>query len=260
MQFSKRFFAVALIAVACCWAPAGQAEDTEAGLKSQNDQPQVCHNPGNAFEVLYIGNSITKHGVDAMTIQNLGWGHVSGMAASSPETDYVAKLDKKLQTVVNRPVIACYHNYGGSGKIAQRLSAMSEVAYLRPDLVVIQLGEHETIGGDLQTVADDYRKLLRAAKALSGSPKVIAIGTWCPIECAKPRKKKLWVVEMDEVMAKVAAEEGVPFSSIFDIGGRPDASGTGTSEGLRWHPNDVGHALYADRLFSLYMSLVTAKK
>lgn len=258
MRFSQQVILAVSLALALSGCVSDRASNSEAPLKSQLDQPGVCKKLDDEFEVLYIGNSITRHGFNEATIKNLGWGHVSGMAASSAGTDFVALLDKKLEAFLNRRVVACYHDYGGAGKISDRLAAMDQVKGFRPDLVVIQLGEHEKDSDTLDRIGRDYRELLQASKAFPGSPSVIAVGSWCG-ECAKPREHKLWLVKLEEVMARVAAEEGVPFSSVFDIAARPDASGTGTSEGVRWHPNDVGHALYADRFFQLYLSTLSGK-
>jgi hypothetical protein len=53
-------------------------------------------------------------------------------------------------------------------------------------------------------------------------------------------------------MREVCAHRRIPFISIQEAGDDPACSGTGTSAGVRRHPNDRGHSEYAQRLWLLY--------
>lgn len=225
-----------------------------AAGQSLLDQPAECdtENAG-SYRVLFIGDSITRHGFNAVTTQKLGWSHLSGMAASNPENDYVTILTQKISANRKQPVIACFHTYGGSGEVSQRLAAMDQVSGTKPDLVVIQLGEHEKEQHGQSKLAIDYKKLIQAVKNIKSSPNVIAIGPWSLVPRSPTGNYIGWPGVVDETMQSVAFFENVPYASVGDISALPEASGWGTSDGVKWHPNDLGHALYAERAFRLYL-------
>lgn len=210
---------------------------------------------GKAYRILFIGDSITVHGFDDWTIQNLGWSHLSGMAASSRQSDYVSLLSSKISRAREQATVACYHTAGGSGAVAQRLQAISTVTPTSPNLVVIQLGEHEDPTQGAQRLHDDYKKLIEAVRAMPSKPSVIAVGPWSLTLQDSAGRYNGWTGVVDQTMAAVAAEERAPYASVADIAAIPTAHGIGTSEGVRWHPNDYGQSLYAERLFALYQRL-----
>jgi len=202
------------------------------------------------FKVLLIGNSITRHGVSEKTVSELKWSHVSGMAASSEEADYAHLLAKKLGSAMpGRNVKLFYHNGGGGGAIRQRLSAVGEVSGLRPDLVVIQLGEHEAEGGDGDALYSDYKMLIKAFDAQRPRPLVICTGLWDPDQA--PRYGG-WRLMVENIMKQASREVGVPFVSVEDLAVDPACHGAGSHDGVRWHPNDKGHRGYAERIFAAW--------
>jgi lysophospholipase L1-like esterase len=224
-----------------------------ATLPSQLDTVQDCApDDGRSFRILFIGDSITLHGFNDWTIQHLGWSHLSGMAASSRQSDYANLLSKKISGFRGLPTVVCYHTAGGNGAVAQRLQALDRVISTEPNLVVIQLGEHEDPAQGAQRLYEDYKKLIQAVRAMRSKPSVIAVGPWSLSVQDNAGRYKGWIGVVDQTMQAVAAQERVPYASVADIAGIRAAHGTGISEGVRWHPNDYGQSLYAERLFTLY--------
>ncbi|PYY72555.1 hypothetical protein CRX42_00560 [Pseudomonas jessenii] len=224
-----------------------------ATLLSQLDPVLNCGpDDGQAYRILFIGDSITLHGFNDWTIQHLGWSHLSGMAASSRQSDYASLLSSKISGARGQPTVACYHTAGGNGTVAQRLQALGTVISTEPNLVVIQLGEHEEPARGAQRLYEDYKKLIDAVRAMPSQPSVIAVGPWSLTLQDSAGHYNGWTGVVDQTMAAVAAQERAPYASVADIAAIPAAHGAGTSEGVRWHPNDYGQRLYAERLFALY--------
>lgn len=242
---------IAAIAVGCF--PVFAAE------QSQLDQHQRCPNTPGAYRVLFIGDSITLHGTSKGIAQSLGWTHVSGMAASAPGKDYVSGLVTRISNKRKQKVVACFHTYGGSGKARERLDAMDKVSSTNPDLVIVQLGEHEKEADGEQALSDAYSGLLRASKAFPNNPIVLAVGPWSGAMKSPTGEYAGWAGVVDATMSRKAAELKVPYSSVRDISFIAETKGWGSSDGVKWHPNDIGHSLYAERIYRMYLGAEAAR-
>lgn len=226
---------------------------------SQLDAVMPCDTENvKAYRILFVGDSITLHGFDETTRKNLGWSHASGMAASSRQSDYVNILSREISEAREQPTVVCYHTAGGSGTVDQRLRALGSVINTHPNLVVIQLGEHEDTRSGIDILEENYRKLITALRQLDSRPSIIAVGPWSLSRQDGLGRYSSWSGEVDRVMASVSSEEHVPYSSVADIAALPLAHGDGSSDGVRWHPNDYGHSLYAKRLFFLYQQAASS--
>lgn len=224
--------------------------------QSQLDQHVKCpESSDKTYRVLFVGDSITRHAFNKDTIRDLGWSHTSGMGASSAKTDYVNQLVSMIAKDRNQYVVKCYHTYGGSGSVADRIAGLPMVADTKPDLVVLQLGEHDDATTDPVLFHRQYATLVRQARAMSSKPKVIALGPWslAPLDAKGKYTDKTAAV--DHEMYIVALEESLQYMSVMDFAAIPEAHGWGKSEGVKWHPNDLGHAMYAARLFRLYKAV-----
>ena len=99
------------LVVAQCLAGAGYGQafnsvDSTHNLNYFNDRPM----PTNAYRVLFVGDSLTYHG----QTPNL-WNYDSGMAASSPEKDFVHLVTKHLQEKLGTRPVEILINNGGNG-------------------------------------------------------------------------------------------------------------------------------------------------
>ena len=251
MKVIIRLLVGSVLALGCSFLTAAPLSQLDA--VTQCDTKNV-----KAYRILFVGDSITLHGFDETTKKNLGWSHKSGMAASSRQSDYVSILSREISDARKQPTAVCYHNAGASGSVDQRLRALGSVINTRPNLVVIQLGEHEDIRDGVGNLEENYRKLITALRRLDSRPSIIAVGPWSLSRQDGLGHYSGWPREVDRVMALVSSEEHVPYSSVADIAALPLAHGAGSSDGVRWHPNDYGHALYAKRLFSLYQQAASS--
>ncbi|RRJ98261.1 SGNH/GDSL hydrolase family protein [Opitutaceae bacterium TAV4] len=215
--------------------------------------------------MLCIGDSITRHGASERTRTNLGWNHVAGMAASAEENDYAHRLARLVQTALpDRRVELHFHIGGGSGKASQRLAAIDTVLPLKPHLVVVQLGEHEKESDGIESLKTNYEQLLTAFdRQTPHRPLVIATGTWSlgkqeplPAKSATADAWRYtgWPATVDRVMADICLKHGIPFVPVNDLARNPANRGWGTSPGVKWHPNDNGHAGYAQKIFTAWQA------
>jgi hypothetical protein len=226
----------------------------EDALKSQLDVKTSLKKSSadNAYRVLFIGDSITKHGTNATIAKKLGWVHEAGMAASAEANDYAHVFAAQLQAVrPDRKVEIFYHTLGGSGSVLQRLAAVE------PHLVIVQLGEHEKEADGLENLRSNYAKLLTAFSTQKAPPHVIAVGPWAPILQNSNSRYNGWSGHVEDTMRAVCEELNVPFVSVRELADDQANFGWGQSGGVQWHPNDAGHAGYARKIFSAYQQLPT---
>lgn len=90
---------------------------------------------------------------------------------------------------------------------------------------------------------------------MSTKPKVIAVGSWSLTPLNAKGEYSDSTAAVDREMYSVAIEETLEYLSVEDMAAIPEAHGWDKSEGVKWHPNDLGHAMYAARLFRLYKAV-----
>jgi len=197
---------------------------------------------GNAFRIHFIGNSITRHGVNEDTISRLGWDHVAGMAASSEDKDFAHRLGAMIQaTMKDRKVELCF------GKLSPDKPSPPI------DLLVIQAGEHEKFGRTREDIAKDYEQyLLKTYSDLVPKPLILCVGVWAPSDNVPYGGRDL---DVNEAYKSVCAKLNIPFVSVESLATDPTCRGWGTSPGVKWHPNDKGMEGYANLLFEAYQGL-----
>lgn len=251
-----------LFRVLCAWLAAVLASSglraDESALRSQLDVPTSLKksDAANAYRVLFVGDSITKHGTSPAVAKKLGWKHEAGMAASAEASDYVHVFASQLQAASpGRKVEIYYHTLGGSGSVLQRLAAVDQVKVVEPHLVIVQLGEHEKEADGVDGLRANYARLLAAFRDQPTPPHVIAVGPWAPILGNQNSRYNGWPGLVEDAMLSVAQEQGVPFVSVRDLADDPLCFGWGESPGVQWHPNDAGHTGYARKIFSAYQKL-----
>lgn len=224
--------------------------------QSQLDQHETCPEPvKGTYRILFVGDSITRHGFNDDTTRDLGWSHTSGMGASSEDTDFASQLVSKISKDRKQTVVKCFHTYGGSGSVHDRLIGLPMVENTKPDLVVLQLGEHDDATKDPSGFKLEYKDLITQVRAMSSRPKVIAVGPWSLAPLNAKRQYTDTTAAVDESMAEVANIVNLQYLSVSDFSAIPEAHGWGKSPGVQWHPSDLGHAMYAARLFRLYKAV-----
>ena len=205
---------------------------------------EVKASPQNAFRILFVGNSITRHGIAIENLYDglpLKWDHVAGMAASTEANDYAHRLGALIQkTMPNRKVELLF----GSLKV------ISYGSLPPPNLVIIQTGEHEVPGKSNEKVAEIYENsLIKPFRDLNPQTPIICVGIWYP---SNGEPYTGWVRGINDAYQAVCAKYQIPFVSVESVAKDATCRGWGENPGVKWHPNDKGMEGYAKLLFAAY--------
>ena len=216
----------------------------------------------NDFRIYYIGDSITSHGTSSDILEKLKWDHRAGMAASSEDKDFAHLVAAQIGKMLPEKKIKIF--IGPGGDAVNAMKAIETAKIFEPSLVVVQLGEHirsKAFGNDYdespEKIAADYGSLLEALKSLPSSPLIIGTGSWNPIPGAQKYRGR--TAQIDEIQSSVCQQKGVAFVSVEKYALDPSCSGSGESGGVKWHPNDAGHAGYAKEILGAFEKLANAK-
>lgn len=207
----------------------------------------------NAYRILCIGNSITRHGVSQYTIKKLKWYNEIGMAASCEENDYAHRLGALIQkTIPNRPVELYFANV--NTLLAQKGTGPAINKNVpHPNLIIIQTGEHEGPGKTKAAIAKAYEAyLLKPCLQLSPCPFIICVGVWYPSD-GKPYGG--WVRTIDKAYVSACSKYSIPYVSVESLAMDPECRGWGQHPGVKWHPNDKGMKGYAKLLFEAFTQI-----
>ena len=192
-------------------------------------------------KVLFLGNSITKHGPKA----DIDWSGNWGMAASAEAKDYVhlvtaglaAKGGSAPETMVKN--IADFERAHGGYDIADQLR---EAIDFKADLIIVAIGENVPAlktPEEQATFQESVTKLLTALKAERQPVLLVRSCFW------KNTAK-------DQALQKASAAAGGKFVDISALSG--DAGNYGRAErqfkhaGVANHPGDKGMAAIAAAL------------
>jgi hypothetical protein len=247
---------MAAVALACSDLFAEDAVRTQSEqISSLKDfRPQA-----NEFRIYFIGDSITRHSIN----QDLKWDHVAGMAASSEDKDYAHLVAGRIGRLLPDKNVKLFFGCGGDAVSAMK--GIGDAKTYRPALVIVQLGEHvpsKAFGGtyddSAEKIAADYGTLLDALRALPSSPIIICTGNWNPIPGVKKYTGRN--AQIDEIQRSVCRQKGATFVSVEKYALDPLCSGTGGSGGVKWHPNDAGHAGYATVISAAFESIHSLKE
>ena len=197
--------------------------------------------PGSYSRVLFLGNSITKHGPKA----DIDWSGNWGMAASAESNDYVHLVTKALgeksgtKSEVMVKNIAdferAYAGYDVAGK-------MKEVFEFGADLIIIAIGENVPAlksGDDKARFKNSVAEVLKGLKAHKQPTIVVRSCFWA--DQAK-----------DEMLQQACREAGGIFVDIGslskDEGNYARSERPIKNQGVANHPGDRGMQAIADAL------------
>ena len=204
--------------------------------KGQTKYPCVINFAGeDATRVLFMGNSITLH----EPAPAIGWNNNHGMAASSPECDYVhrvvAALEKKYGKVTY--CIANVAKFERGYNDAEVIRSYTEAKNIRPEIVIFRLGEN--VNRDLIESYSLKDGLVEFFKYYAEGAKTVIV------------TDLFWYHEhICGALREAADELGFTFVSIKDLGEDNDNKAIGLFEhdGVARHPGDRGMQMIAKRI------------
>lgn len=184
------------------------------------------------IKVVFIGNSITLHGVNA----RIGWTNVWGMAASAPEKDYVHLVASGIAQRTGRKPKLRVRNLAEfeRGFETYDFSKIRDLVDFEPDVLVVALGENVpnlTTERERLAYTDGFKRLLGQFMRSGVKPRVVVRGVFWPVE---------W---KDVCMANAAKSCAVPFVKA-DFGRDPKTKAIGlfANRDVANHPGDSGMA------------------
>jgi len=220
-------------------------QNTVAATEQVVDIDNMCVvRRGGGKKILFIGNSITRHGPKA----EIGWEHDWGMAASAPEKDYVHQTVALLEKHWGAVDYAFANfskwevNYWDDG-VLKDCDAFLD---FEPDIVVIRIGENiwsRAVRDKLDEI-DLYPHYDRMVKRFAqNGAKVILTDLFWPQE------------KIDSVIRRVAADNGYPLVHLGDLGVKDEnkAIGLFAHSGVAAHPGDLGMKRMAERIVAVLL-------
>ena len=212
-----------------------------------NEFVAFAHRENAAFKVLFVGNSITRHGVK----EDIGWFHDHGMAASSIDRDYVHRTVAMLEEKYG-PVSFCIAQLATWERDFWHCDEVMNEFYtdardFAADLIVIRLGENIR--------DDDYRRfnvkeyydaMIKFLAAKNPRAKVIVTDNFWKRKCLEETGRSI-----NDEFFDVARENGYIFCTIKDLSDdeRTMAIGLFEHRGVSIHPGDYGMEMIAKRIF-----------
>lgn len=202
---------------------------------------------GGSKKILFIGNSITRHGPKA----EIGWEHDWGMAASAPEKDYVhqtVEILKERGLCVDF-AFANFSKWEVNYWDDTVLEECDKFLQYQPDLIVIRIGENiwsRTVRHKLDEIPL-YPCFDRMVKAFAKNGAQIVL------------TDLFWQHEpIDEPIHRVAAENGYPLVHLGDLGELDENKAVGLFEhkGVAAHPGDLGMYRIAQRIASKILEVI----
>ena len=214
------------------------------------DKMRTVRRGGNQ-KILFIGNSITRHGPKP----DIGWEHDWGMAASAPGKDYVhqtvAILEQRGLTVdyafanFSRWEV----NYWDDGVLEE----CDRFLRFEPDIVVLRIGENiwsRAVREKLQEI-DLYPHFdLMARSFAKKGARVIITDLFWPHE------------PIDDVIHRLADAAGYPLVHLGDLGEADENKAIGLFEhtGVAAHPGDLGMYRIAERIATEILKMTEETK
>jgi lysophospholipase L1-like esterase len=197
-----------------------------------------------ASKVLFLGNSITLHGV----APHLGWNLNCGMAASAPEKDYVHLVTAKLAKAAGGEPQVMVKNIADFEREFETYdleAGLKDELAFEPQMVIVAIGENVAPLATDEVKAKYQAAFARLLSTLQkhGNPVIFVRSSFW----ADPAK--------DGAMEQAsAAAPGVVFLKISEL--NKDPKNTASSErkfehpGVAGHPGDRGMKAIADAIWT----------
>lgn len=194
------------------------------------------HPTGKGKRVMFVGNSMTLHGIK----EDIGWTGEWGMAASCREKDYVHCMMRAIEEVTEDPAfcicqVSLWENHYKNGR--EYFPRYENAMQFQPDILVMRCIEN--------CPKADFDP------ALFKSESKLLIGTLCKENTQVILTTGFWRHPGDEAIRELAKEMNVPLVELGDLGERDDMKAIGLFQhkGVANHPGDLGMEAMSDRIF-----------
>ena len=196
-------------------------------------------NPGGKGKrIMFVGNSITLHGVN----ESLGWFNRCGMSASSLDKDYVHILMKNVLEKDKEATFCICQAAGWERTYKDGLEAMKSYEPARDfeaDVIVMRIIENCKVAEyDPESFFKEYGEFINYLNKTGKAKIILTTGFW-----RHPGDK--------EIMA-TGEKYGYPTVELGDLGDDPEMKAIGLYEhaGVANHPGDKGMEYIAKRIWA----------
>ena len=208
-------------------------ENIVPALEQNSANVFLYNNEKSKIKILFVGNSITKHGPKP----SIGWYTDCGMAASSADLDYIHLMIKKIMDRYDKNVsygIAQVAQYERTFFECGPEQEYEEAKKFGADIIIMFFGanvpkEYDMMENPPKTFARAYAEM---RNYLAGETTAVYHSAGFFIRPI-----------LDAEKFAVAKEYGDEFIDITDIRNLPE------THGLFNHPGDLGMQMIADRFF-----------
>ena len=211
--------------------------NTVSSANQLSDSDKTSFGGGEGLKVLFIGNSITRHGI----LESIGWYTDCGMAASSLDKDYVHQTVSMLEEKYGKVqfCIAQRSDWERAFDSPNALDYYKEAYDFDADIAIFRLGEN------VRMTKPEHVEVF--ANALIDAMKYLT----------ENRRAKLVVTDtfwrnqyINTSIEKACAVMGIESVKIGDLGDDDSMKATGLFEhgGVAMHPGDKGMKAIADRI------------
>ena len=192
---------------------------------------------GKGKRIMFVGNSITFHGVK----KEIGWNSEWGMAASSEEKDYVHRMMSMIHEKSKDcafcicQVAAWERDYKNGSDLHHIFEAARD---FDADIIIVRFVENCPVDDfDSDAFRKEMDLLLSYLNADREAKIVMSTG--------------FWHHPGDEVIIRYARENHLPLVELGDLGENDAMKAIGLFEhgGVASHPGDLGMETIAERLF-----------
>ena len=217
-----------------------QMEKNTVNSENQLKKSQFVRyiNPdGKGKRIMFVGNSITLHGIK----KDIGWNNEWGMAASSRDKDYVHRLISMTDEISKDCAycicqVAAWERDYKNGSSLQTLFKAARDFYA--DIIIMRFVEN-CPGNDFDSkiFKKELNSLILYLNSNNKAKIIMSTG--------------FWRHPADESIIEYAHENGFPIVQLGDLGEKDEMKAIGLFEhsGIANHPGDLGMEKIAERFF-----------
>ena len=191
------------------------------------------------MKILYLGNSITLHGIN----HDIGWHGEWGMAASAPENDYVHVLNRLIGEQTGEPVESIVRNIADFERMPDTFEpeTYADLRDWNPDILILRICEN-TPDDKIGAFGEAYLRLIRYFRR--DGLRIFAVGGF-------------WKHDRREACIRMAeAIPGVQYVSLQHLHSADyQAIGQFGHAGVAAHPSDRGMEGIAQVIYAAYLGL-----